>query len=305
MKSILESLCSTESVRSNSEMKFNFGRRLNALFSGQKRHEDLIDEIEELLISADFGVEFTMEISSELRKRLSSSGNQDPRFLLTDLIREKMSQAQIHGPSAGLSAHLIFGVNGSGKTTTAAKLAYRFKQQGRRVLIAAADTYRDAAIEQLLEWSRRADVPVIKQFQGSDPGAVVYDACEAAQHREVHDLIIDTAGRLHTKERLMDELAKIGRVLDRKLPEAARKKLLVIDATTGQNALSQALQFNEYIGVDEIIITKLDSSAKGGIACAVSGMLNIPISYAGTGEKMEDLIEFNIDEYLRMLFSPI
>ncbi len=304
MKNILESHCSTGSVRFNSEMKFNFGRKLNTLFSGKKQHNELIDELEELLISADFGIEFTMEIASELRKKLSSSGNQDPRVLLTDLIRERMSRAPLHGSSDGLSAYLIFGVNGSGKTTTAAKLAYRFKQEGRRVLIAAADTYRDAAIEQLLEWSRRADVPVIKQFQGSDPGAVVYDACEAALHRGVHDLIIDTAGRLHTKERLMEELSKIGRVLDKKLPEAAQRKLLVIDATTGQNALSQASLFNEYIGVDEIILTKLDSSAKGGIACAVSGMLNIPISYAGTGEKMEDLIEFHIDEYLGMLFSP-
>lgn len=285
-------------------MKLNLGQKLNAIFSGKKQHGELVDELEELLISADFGLEFTMEIASELRKKLSSSVSQDPRVLLTDLTRERMSGAPLCGLSDALTAYLIFGVNGSGKTTTAAKLAYRFKQEGRRVLIAAADTYRDAAIEQLLVWSKRADVPVIKQFQGADPGAVVYDACEAAQHRRVHDLIIDTAGRLHTKERLMEELSKIGRVLDKKLPEAAQRKLLAIDATTGQNALSQASLFNEYIGVNEIILTKLDSSAKGGIACAISGMLNIPISYAGTGEKIEDLIEFHIDEYLRMLFSP-
>ncbi len=285
-------------------MKLNLGRKLNAIFSSKKQHDEIIVELEELLISADFGIEFTMEITSELRRKLSSARDQDLRVLLTDIVRDRMSGVQTHVSPEGLTAHLIFGVNGSGKTTTAAKLAYRFRQNGRRVLIAAADTYRDAAIEQLLVWSKRADVPVIKQFQGADPGAVVYDACEAARHRGVDDLIVDTAGRLHTKERLMEELSKIRRVLDKRLPEAARRKLLVIDATTGQNALSQASLFNEYIGVDEIILTKLDSSAKGGIVCAISATLDIPISYAGTGEKMEDLIEFRIDEYLQMLLSP-
>jgi fused signal recognition particle receptor len=194
-------------------------------------------------------------------------------------------------------------VNGTGKTTTCAKLAYKLKRKGRCVLIAAADTYRDAAIEQLLIWSKRAEVPVIRQFQGSDAGAVVFDACDAALSRKVDDLVIDTAGRLHNKEMLMKELAKIGKILDKKLPDARRLKLLTLDATTGQNAISQASLFDEYIGVDGIILTKLDSSAKGGIACAVSGKLKIPILYAGIGEKVEDLDDFDIDEYLDMLFS--
>jgi fused signal recognition particle receptor len=177
------------------------------------------------------------------------------------------------------------------------------RDEGKKVLIAAADTFRDAAIEQLAVWSKRAGVPLIKQYKGSDPGAVVFDACDSARSRGVDFLIIDTAGRLHNKERLMEELVKIGKVLDRQLPEAHRMKLLTLDATTGQNGVSQANLFNKYMGVDGIILTKLDSSAKGGIACSISGKLGIPILYAGVGEGVEDLDLFDVDEYLSSLFD--
>ncbi|KPJ89575.1 MAG: hypothetical protein AMS17_01290 [Spirochaetes bacterium DG_61] len=284
-------------------MKFKLGERLNRIFGGKKEKEEIIVDIEELLITADFGVEFTEEILDELREHTFSSSEENTSMLLKEIIKEKMELSYPREQGDGLTAHLIFGVNGTGKTTSVGKLAYKLKQAGRNVLIAAADTYRDAAIEQLLIWSKRADVPVIRQFQGSDAGAVVFDACDAAVSRGVQDLLIDTAGRLHNKETLMKELAKIGVILDRKLLGANRRKLLVLDATTGQNALSQAALFKEYIGVDGIILTKLDSSAKGGIACAVSGKLKIPIYYAGTGEKIQDLIDFKVDEYLTMLFS--
>ena len=301
-------------------MNFKLGERLNRIFGGKKEKEDILTEIEELLISSDFGVEFTEEILRELRSRLelrsrwelrsrlelrsrSSSFQSEYTAILKEIIKEKMEPVNpVLGPGS-LTAHLLFGVNGTGKTTTAAKLAYKLKKEGRSVLIAAADTYRDAAIEQLMIWSKRADVPVIRQFQGSDAGAVVFDACDAAVSRKVDDLVIDTAGRLHNKEMLMRELGKIGSVLDRKLPDARKLRLLVVDATTGQNALSQAALFNDYVGVDGIVLTKLDSSAKGGIACAVSGKLGIPIFYSGTGEKVQDLIDFNAEEYLEMLFS--
>jgi len=283
------------------KLKFRLGQKLNSIFGGKK--EDVLSEIEELLITADFGLEFTSEITGAMDNKMSSFGKDDHIRLLKDIIRERMTLASLPEPPTELNAHLIFGVNGTGKTTTVGKLAYKLKKDGKNVLIAAADTYRDAAIEQLVIWSKRAAVPIIRQFQGSDAGAVVYDACDAALGRRVDDLVIDTAGRLHNKEMLMEELVKIGRILDKKLPDAQRFKLLVIDATTGQNGLSQASLFNEYIGVDGIILTKLDSSAKGGIACAVSGKLQIPIFYAGTGEKVVDLINFDVDKYLDMLFS--
>jgi fused signal recognition particle receptor len=283
--------------------KIRLGEKLNRIFGSKKEREDLTAEIEELLITADFGVDFTTEVIEEFNKNISSSQMNEYTLLLKEIIKEKMHPRIMGSAEDGLTAYLVFGVNGTGKTTTCAKLAYKLKRKGRSVLIAAADTYRDAAIEQLLIWSKRAEVPVIRQFQGSDAGAVVFDACDAALSRKVDDLVIDTAGRLHNKEMLMKELAKIGKILDKKLPDARRLKLLTLDATTGQNAISQASLFDEYIGVDGIILTKLDSSAKGGIACAVSGKLKIPILYAGTGEKVEDLDDFDIDEYLDMLFS--
>ena len=284
-------------------IKIKLGQKLNEIFRGKKEREDILTEIEELLIAADFGIEFTFEIIGDLKKSSPSLLREKIISSLKNIIKEKMTLDHRPESHETLNAHLIFGVNGTGKTTTVGKLAYRLKVKGKRVLIAAADTYRDAAIDQLVVWSKRANVPLIRQEQGADPGAVVYDACDAARSRHVNDLVIDTAGRLHNKEALMEELAKISRVLEKKLPEANIVNLLTLDATTGQNAISQAFLFNKYIGVDGIILTKLDSSAKGGIACAVSGKLKIPLLYAGTGEKVEDLIDFDLNEYLNNIFA--
>jgi fused signal recognition particle receptor len=284
-------------------IKLSLGQRLNSLFKGQRDNEEILSDIEELLITSDFGIEFTTDVVDELRKRLSSSERKEYITTLKEIIKERMTLEIPRFDGGNITVFLIFGVNGTGKTTTAGKIAFRLKEEGKKVLIAAADTFRDAAIEQLAVWSTRAGVPMIKQYQGSDPGAVVFDACDSARSRDVDFLIVDTAGRLHNKERLMEELVKIGKILDRKLPDAQRMKLLTLDATTGQNGVSQADLFNQYLGVDGIILTKLDSSAKGGIACAISGKLNIPILYAGLGERIEDLVEFNIDEYLVSLFN--
>jgi fused signal recognition particle receptor len=283
--------------------KLGLGKRLNSLFKGKRDREEILTDIEELLITSDFGIEFTSDVIDDLRGRLSSNGDGAWASLLRDIIKERMTLDVAPYDDNSISVLLIFGVNGTGKTTTTGKLAHHLKNQGKRVLIAAADTFRDAAIEQLQVWSSRAGVPLIKQYQGSDPGAVVFDACDSAKSRNVDFLIIDTAGRLHNKERLMEELVKIGNILDRKLPEAQRIKLLTLDATTGQNGVSQADLFNQYLGVDGIILTKLDSSAKGGIACAISGKLKIPIYYAGLGESIDDLLCFDVDEYLSSLFE--
>ncbi len=284
--------------------KLSLGQRLNSLFKGQRESEEILNDIEELLIASDFGIEFTSDVVEELSKRHSSSEREKCIASLKEIIKERMTlETPRFDGGEGITIFLIFGVNGTGKTTTAGKIAFHLKGQGKKVLIAAADTFRDAAIEQLAVWSKRAGVPMIKQYQGSDPGAVVFDACDSARSRGIDFLIIDTAGRLHNKERLMEELVKIGKILDRKMPDARRMKLLTLDATTGQNGVSQADLFNQYLGVDGIILTKLDSSAKGGIACTISGKLSIPILYAGVGEHIDDLIEFDIDEYLSSLFN--
>jgi fused signal recognition particle receptor len=283
--------------------KRGLGKRLNSLFKGKRDRDEVLSDIEELLITSDFGIEFTSDVIDELKRRFSSSESEDRVSLLREIIKDRMTREIPPYDGNTVTVLLIFGVNGTGKTTTAGKLAFLLKNQGNRVLVAAADTFRDAAIEQLEVWSKRAGVPLIKQYQGSDPGAVVFDACDSAQSRGVDFLIIDTAGRLHNKERLMEELVKIGNILDRKLPDAQRIKLLTLDATTGQNGVSQADLFNQYLGVDGIILTKLDSSAKGGIACTISGRLHIPIYYAGVGEGIDDLVSFDVDEYLASLFD--
>jgi fused signal recognition particle receptor len=283
--------------------KLSLGQRLNGLFRGSRDREEILARLEELLISSDFGIEFTAAVIEELGRRTSTIERNSVVADLKGIIKERMAlEAPVYG-NGGLNVYLIFGVNGTGKTTTAGKIAFLLKEEGKKVLIAAADTFRDAAIEQLSVWSRRAGVPLIKQYQGSDPGAVVFDACDSARSRGVDFLIVDTAGRLHNKERLMEELVKIGRVLDRKLPDARKIRLLTLDATTGQNGVSQADLFNRYLGVDGIVLTKLDSSAKGGIACAISGRLGIPILYAGVGEGIEDIIRFDVDVYLSSLFD--
>ena len=283
--------------------KLGLGKRLNSLFKGKRDSEEILSDIEELLITSDFGIDFTSDVVDELGDRFSSSEPEDRAAILKEIIKGRMTLEVPPYDNEAITVLLIFGVNGTGKTTTAGKIAFLLKNEGKKVLIAAADTFRDAAIEQLAVWSKRAGVPLIKQYQGSDPGAVVFDACDSARSRDVDFLIIDTAGRLHNKERLMEELVKIGKILDRKLPDSQRIKLLTLDATTGQNGVSQADLFNQYLGVDGIILTKLDSSAKGGIACAISGKLHIPILYAGLGESIEDLVAFDIDEYFTSIFD--
>ncbi|MFW6181878.1 MAG: signal recognition particle-docking protein FtsY [Spirochaetota bacterium] len=313
---------------------FSLGKRLQGLF-GRKLDEQVLEQVEEILIEADFGLEFTDRIMDQVRARARgpgdrlmeelraavreqmirpSSGGREPREDRTpenrgDLTAECWGELEHRGPPPGGPArrgpdvYLVFGVNGTGKTTTVGKLARLLRVRGRRVLIAAADTYRDAAVEQLSVWARRAEVPVVRQDQGADPAAVVFDACDAALARGVDALVVDTAGRLHNKERPMAELSKLGRVLDRKLPDSRKLKLLTIDATTGQNGIVQAEQFDRHIGVHGIILTKLDSSSKGGVACAIWGKLGIPILYVGTGERLEDLEPFSVDDYLDALFS--
>ena len=282
-------------------INFNFASKIKGVFKKGKEKEEILEGLEELLIAYDFGIEFSSLIINELRKIEWEKGKEIEA--LKSVLREKMIDNDNGLKLNGKKVFLIFGVNGTGKTTTIGKLANKLKSQGKKVLIAAADTYRDAAIEQLSIWAKRADVPIIRQQQGSDPGAVVFDACEAAQSRGVDILLVDTAGRLHNKERLMEELSKIGRVIQKKYNNDEILKLIIVDATTGQNAMNQAETFNNYTGVDGIILTKLDSSAKGGIACAISWKLKIPILFLGTGEKIDDITDFNVDEYLNMLFS--
>ncbi|RKY01858.1 MAG: signal recognition particle-docking protein FtsY [Spirochaetes bacterium] len=284
------------------KLGLKLGKKLGNIFSSKTLTEEQLLSLEEELIIADFGVDFTEEILEELKKSMNKNPDKDVKELLIEIIGNKIVPAPVMDISP-VTVIIIFGVNGTGKTTSVGKLAYLLKNQGRKVLIAAADTYRDAAIDQLQIWAKKADVPVIKQTQGADPAAVVYDACDSAVSRNVDALIVDTAGRLHTKERLMEELSKIGKVIEKKLPKSKKIKLLTIDATTGQNGLVQAEQFNQYIGIDGILLTKLDTSSKGGIACSISAKLKIPIYFVGTGEKLEDLAVFNKDEYLKSLFS--
>jgi len=284
-------------------LKITLGQSIRDLFKGKKDKEQILSEIEELLISSDFGIDFTLEIINELENIAKLWDRNEFMGQLKAIIKQKMKIDKLYFNNGSLNAYLIFGVNGTGKTTTVGKIAYKLKSDNRKVLIAAADTYRDAAIEQLIVWAKRANVPVVRQYQGSDPGAVVFDACDAARSRKVNDLVIDTAGRLHNKERLMKELVKISKIVENKLTNANIRNILIIDATTGQNAISQALLFNEYIGVDGIILTKLDSSAKGGVACSISGKLKIPIIYAGIGERIDDLIDFDVDQYLDAIFN--
>jgi len=283
-------------------LNFQLGAKIVSLFAHTRDRDDIIGALEELLIAADFGIDFTHAIMNELAAQNLSTDQNEWIVQLKQILKEKMSHEILHQNIGSQTVWLVFGVNGTGKTTTVGKLAYRLKKEGKTVLIAAADTYRDAAIDQLLIWARRADVPVVRQMQGADPAAVVYDACDAALKRKVNALLIDTAGRLHNKEQLMEELGKISRVIAKKFPTAQIRKVLTVDATTGQNALNQTALFSHYTGVDGIILTKLDSSAKGGIACAISWKYKIPVLYVGTGEKVEDLEVFTIDQYLQGLF---
>lgn len=260
--------------------------------------EEMWEELEELLLKSDVGAATAAELVEELRREAGRWTRPDPAQMMAALRRA--IAARLDGGAAALAAApadgpvvvLVVGVNGVGKTTTIAKLAARLKEDGRKVILAAADTYRTAAVEQLAEWARRVDVPVVRGHEGADAASVAYDGLESAIAREADVLIVDTAGRLHTKNHLMDELAKVRRVLDRRLPGAPHETLLVLDSTTGQNALRQARAFGE-LGVTGLVLAKLDGTARGGVVLAIRRELDVPVKFVGVGERVEDLQEFD------------
>ena len=279
------------------------------LKSYKKVDEELFDELEEILVTADVGINTTMEIIDRLRERVKEkkvSESEKVKELLKDEIKEIMTES-IEDNSLNISKSpsviLVVGVNGVGKTTTIGKLAYKLKNSGKKVIIAAGDTFRAAAIEQLEEWSIRSKSEIVKHKEGADPAAVIFDGVQAAKSRKADVLICDTAGRLHNKKNLMNELNKIFRVVDKEFAEANKEVLLVLDATTGQNAISQAKQFKEVCDITGVVLTKLDGTAKGGIVIAIQSELNLPVKLIGVGEGIEDLQEFDIDNFIDALFN--
>lgn len=279
----------------------------SVLSSAYKIDEDLYEELEEILITSDIGVQTSVDIIENIKKKVKVEKIKDP-YLVKQCLKEVLIEMLGNGntsimPSKMPAVTLIVGVNGVGKTTSIGKMAAKLKSQKYKVLIAAADTFRAAAIDQLQVWSERAGVDLIKQQEGSDPAAVVYDAIHAAKARKTEILICDTAGRLHNKKNLMDELGKINRIIDREFSEAYKQTYLVLDATTGQNAIIQAKQFLEVSAVDGIILTKLDGTAKGGIVISIKHQLNIPVKLIGVGEGIEDLQEFDPKDFVEALFN--
>ncbi len=279
----------------------------SVLGSFTKIDEDLFEELEEALIMADLGVQTTMEIVNRLRNRVKKEHATDPslvKVMLIEEITEMLSEgAEEEENLPAPTVMLVIGVNGVGKTTTIGKLAHSFKKDGKAVLLAAADTFRAAAIDQLEIWGERAGIEVIKHEENSDPAAVVFDAVHAARNKKADLLICDTAGRLHNKKNLMEELRKIARVIEREYPDANREVYLVLDATTGQNALQQARLFQEVADITGIILTKLDGTAKGGIVVAIKSELKIPVRYIGVGEGIDDLQKFNAADFAKALFG--
>ncbi len=278
----------------------------NMLCSATVIDDDLFDELEEMLVMGDVGVETSQKIRQKLVERVKEEGVSVP-YQITGLLEEIVSEMLSGDNELNLETQpsiiLVIGVNGVGKTTTIGKLAKILSNQGKKVLLAAADTFRAAAIEQLDIWAERSGCEIIKQSEGSDPAAVIFDAISAAKARNADVIICDTAGRLHNKKYLMDELAKINRVIDRELPNASKEKLLVLDATTGQNAVNQAEQFRDATGITGIVLTKLDGTAKGGVVLAIRDGLNIPVKYIGVGEQIDDLQPFNAEEFTKALFT--
>lgn len=285
-----------------------FSRLLNPIFSGLSKIDDeFYEEIEEILIMGDIGVKTTDEIIGKLKIKVKENNIKDKsecRELLINSIKEEMRiENAAYDFEDSKSVILVIGVNGVGKTTTVGKLAGLYKAKGKKVIMAAADTFRAAAVDQLKEWSARSGVEIISSTEGADPGAVVFDAVSAAKSRNADILICDTAGRLHNKKNLMDELGKINRIIDREYPDAVRENLVVLDATTGQNALVQAKEFSEVTNISGIILTKLDGTAKGGIAVAIQSELGIPVKYIGVGEQINDLKRFDSGEFVDGLFG--
>ena len=284
--------------------KENIGHSFDQLFAGEL-NDDFYDELEETLILGDMGVDTTLKAVEELRRRVKEEKIKDMDSARACLRRVLTEMLQVGEPGLHLtttpSVALFIGVNGVGKTTTIGKLGSRMKGEGKRVLLAAADTFRAAAADQLEIWSGRAGVDLVRQHEGADPAAVVFDALTAAKARGSDVILIDTAGRLHNKQNLMNELNKISRVVDRELPDCDRETLLVLDATTGQNGLIQAKQFKEAAGITGIVLTKLDGSAKGGIVVAIAQELQVPVKYIGVGEGIDDLMPFEAEAFVEAL----
>ncbi|MCL2630395.1 MAG: signal recognition particle-docking protein FtsY [Firmicutes bacterium] len=284
--------------------KDNLGRKLFEVFKARDLDDDFYDELEAVMIAADIGVTATDGMISELKETLYRKKITEPEKARGELKRIMLELIDYEIPPFSYPL-LIFiaGVNGVGKTTAVGKLANRFKNEGKSVLVAAADTFRAAATEQLEIWAKRADVRIVKHGEGSDPAAVVFDALQSAKAKGTEVILVDTAGRLHNKKNLMEELKKINRVIAREMPECDRRNYIVLDATTGQNAVSQVEIFNEAIDIDGIILTKLDGTAKGGVVMAISAELEIPVVYAGIGEKIDDIIEFNAEDFIDEIFA--
>ena len=277
------------------------------LVSFGKVDDDLFDELEEVLITADLGIETSLRIMDSTRKKVKEGKITDPlkikdiiKDTLVEILGEETQRLDIEPAPAVI---VVIGVNGVGKTTSIGKIANQLKKSGKKVIMAAADTFRAAAIDQLQIWADRVGVELIKQDEGSDPAAVIYDAIAAARARKADVLICDTAGRLHTKKNLMEELRKVSRIIDREMPNAKRENLLVLDATTGQNAVSQAKTFSEVTDISGIVLTKLDGTAKGGIIIAIKSELDVPVKLVGVGEQIDDLQLFNAREFVEALFS--
>ena len=291
-----------------SKTRNNIVRGIDSVFSGfSSIDDDFYEELEEILIMGDIGVNAAGGILERLKAQVKEKHIKEPeqcKELLIDSIKEQMAVTDTayefeHKPSIVL----VIGVNGVGKTTSVGKLAWLLKSQGRKVLIAAADTYRAAACEQLTEWAKRAGVDMITGAQGADPSSVIYDAVNAAKARRVDVLLCDTAGRLHNKKNLMEELKKMNRIIDREYPEIHRENLIVLDGTTGQNALNQAREFGDVADLTGIILTKMDGTSKGGIAVAIQSELSIPVKYIGVGEKLDDLQKFDSEQFVNALID--
>ncbi len=283
-----------------------FGQVNEVVKSFRKVDEELLEELEEVMISADMGVSTTEKIIDELRDRIKTErikSSDDVKTALSEILLAQIGEGEPLDLSTSPSVILVIGVNGVGKTTSIGKIANNLRGEGKHVVVAAADTFRAAAIEQLAIWCERAGVELVRQNEGSDPASVVYDAIAAANRRKADVLIIDTAGRLHNKSNLMDELAKINRIISRELPHAARETLLVLDATTGQNAVMQAKKFREAADITGLILTKLDGTAKGGAIFSIKDEINIPVKYIGVGEHIDDMQPFDAQMFIDALMK--
>jgi len=288
-----------------SKTRKNIAEKLNGVFAMFTRvDEELLEELEETLILCDMGVNTAMTVIEKLRAQIKENRLKEVDEVKTALKEILYELVQFEQPEEIFpKVVLIVGVNGAGKTTSIGKIAHVYKEQGKKVLLAAADTFRAAASEQLNIWAERAEVPIVKYGEGHDPAAVVYDAIDSAKHRGTDVILCDTAGRLHNKKNLMNELSKISRVIDREYPEADRETLLVLDGTAGQNALFQAREFANTVAIDGIVLTKLDGTAKGGFICAIREELGIPVKYIGVGEGIDDLQRFDAKEFVDSLLG--